>query len=156
MTLNTPKRLDGSNHMYCGPAALCAITGWNYEDVRTFVNEDVRGRKHNQGITSMHDSEMTKTLWAMGWIAEKMNCYSLYSDAKGTKRYTLNQFLKNRREHERNCILLISVTDHYVTVEGDHLVDNHTKIPVRIEIAPWKRKRVTGVWFVRPRTQNDY
>lgn len=156
MELHKPRRRNGDAHMYCGPAALCAISGATYEDVRSFVNVEVRNRKENQGICGMHNFEMEKALWHLGYVADKLSCYSMYTDMKGNKQLTLNQFLKNRKEHERNCIMLILVTGHYLTVMGDKMVDNHTKSPINIALAPWKRKRMQGAWFIRPRTDDDF
>lgn len=140
MKLHNPKRQDGSTHMYCGPAALCAISGDSYERVRKIVNTRIRFRKENQGITSMAMSEVKDALYHLGF-----NCTWNPANVKGM---TLNQYLKSRREHEKNVTLVINLTDHFVVVQGDKLVDNHTTIPVHIAIAPWKRKRVESVWFV--------
>jgi len=152
MKLHSPKRADGTRDMYCGPAALCAISGWTYEEVRSEVN-GVRRRKYNQGITGMHNHEMKKALWSMGFVMEQVNCYRLYDE--NNKQFTLNQFLKPRPKSDKTRTMLINVTGHYVTVQGDKLVDNHTGNPVHIAIAPWKRKKVQQVWFVRPRTYED-
>ena len=142
MQLHTPKRRDGSDRMYCGAAALCAITGENYESVRARLNFD-RGRKENQGITGSHGFELLRVLSMFGYISLERG----YDFA--CKPMNLNQYLSQRPPLEKNNILLIELTSHFVTVKGDKLVDNHTKIPVHIAIAPWKRCKVESVWIIK-------
>lgn len=137
--LNKISRRDGGHKMYCGPAALCAITGKHYEDVRTVVNR-VRGRKHNQGITGMGNREMIKALNKMSYIALV---------TKVQDNPTLSKFLRERDDELKKQTLLIEVTGHYVTVKGDTLIDNFTVCPVHIAIAPHKRTRVKKYWVIK-------
>lgn len=143
MELNKPRRKDGSDRMYCGPAALCAITGSTYEEVRESINVDVRNRPHNRGVLAMHGFELIRVLKNRGYFTSEVNHNFVYEPLN------LNQYLKQRPYFEKNNVLLIELTSHFVTVKGDSLVDNHTKIPVHIAIAPWKRAKVIKVWVVK-------
>ena len=143
MKLNNPRRRDGSDNMYCGPAALCAITGESYETVRESVNVDVRDRPHNRGITGMHGFEIRRVLEKFGYTAIETDYDFIY------EKKNLNQYLKQRPFFEKNNVLFIELTSHFVTVKGDNLVDNHTKVPVHIAIAPWKRAKVRKVWVIK-------
>lgn len=143
MELHKPRRRNGSDDMYCGPAALCAITGLPYEDVRECINVNVRGRRENQGIVRMYDYEVVKTLNHIGYDTKKLD-YEFHKNPM-----TLNQYLKQRSQEEIDNVLLIFITGHFVTVKGDKFIDNHTTIPVNLAIAPNKRSKMKRVWIVR-------
>jgi len=148
--LSKPRRKDGSTKMYCGPAALCAITGKTYEEVRAKVNV-LRHRKPNQGIIGMHNYEMVDALRLFGWATYARKVCRTFANGESVSPIypTLAKFLKNRTDEEMHHMLLINITGHYVTVYGNMLVDNHTTIPVHLAIAPHKKCRVKKYWIIK-------
>jgi hypothetical protein len=147
MKLNSPKRKNGKNGMYCGPAALCAVTGMPYEEIREVVNHN-RSRKPTQGITGMCNSEIAHALHDLG-IKYKGFAPVIDSSKRRFRKFpTLNQFLKGRSQKEIDSTLIISLSEHFVTVRGFLFVDNHTKHPVLVWNAPHLKSRVRWYWVL--------
>lgn len=127
------KRKTGDANIYCGPAALCAVTGKPYEEVRTMIN-NIRDRASNTAVKGMWPTELRRCLRRLGF-------YGVWWKPE-TERPTLAKFLRDRPKDMINQTLIIELTGHYVTVKGRKFIDNHTKVPVFIRQAPFRRKRV--------------
>lgn len=139
MKLHTPKQRGKGKRWYCGPFAFAAITGYSFEDTREVLNWNM-GRPHNTGICGIENGTMLKALNAEGFKP------SLREDLSYT-RETFAQWLK-RFDRLKSAVYLLELTSHYVLVQDDWFIDNHSKHKVHISQAPWKRKRVLKVWKI--------
>lgn len=114
----------------CGPAAIAAITGKPVSEVKERVYS-VKGKRY---ICGMSPALVRKTLATFGYSSE----LSFTPD-----KPTFAAWLASRDNPEELC--LVELTGHFVVVQGQMVVDNHTKRPVAVKDAPWRRKRVKAV-----------
>jgi len=128
-------RADGKS-IYCGPAALMAVTGKAYEDVRACINR-YRNRKPNAAVIGMWTHEIAWCLDRWG-----VDCKRHHLAVPKKRRPTLGQFLKNRSTELVDKTIIITTSDHFVTVKGHMLVDNHTHVPVYVWSGPHLKTRV--------------
>lgn len=128
-------RADGKS-VYCGPAALMAVTGRSYEDVRARINQ-YRTRKPNTAVTGMWTHEIVWCLDRWG-----VDCKKHYLAVPKKRQPTLGQFLKNRSIDLIDKTIIIAMTEHFVTVKGHMLVDNNTHVPVYVWGGPHLKARV--------------
>lgn len=140
--LHPAKRADGSTQMYCGPFAICTVTGENYERVRAVVNM-YRWKKSNASICGMYCSDLEDTLRYFG----RLKGFTV-NNVKVSTNPTLAKFLKERPPELINKVVVISLTNHFVVVKGRKFVDNHVKTPVFIRQAPFRRARVKQYWII--------
>jgi len=131
--------------MYCGPAALCAITHNPYEDVRTAINQ-YRGRKLTTGVLGLSSVELRGAMRILD-VNHSQTKYPMDNPKTG-RPPTLAAFLKNRKDDEMTRPLVIQLTGHYVVVKGRKFIDNHTIEPVFIRKAPHRRRRVVRYWII--------
>jgi hypothetical protein len=141
--LHTP-HYDVSTAAYCGPTAMSAITGRpiseiRYEIRRWWKDSGVPNKSngHALPIMGIANTDLTTTMWRMGWqIIDQMKQFQA-SDFKGwAKPYTLDQFFK---EHGSDGPYIVEVTGHYLAVSHGEVCDTYTKLPIPIE--RWKRGR---------------
>jgi len=140
MELHIPSKRNGRKRWYCGPFAIAAITGCSFEQAREWANL-AKGRENlNTGICSMTDGQVRDALGMAGYTA----VISHWN--RGEKKLTFKEFLKLPRGPDD--VHLVSLTDHFVTVQGNYFIDNHTGHRVLVDYAPWQRKRVRIAWGV--------
>lgn len=129
---------------YCGPFAICAITGEDYEaKVRPMINA-IRGRRPSTGVVGMTGREVRLTLKDLGY--EGWWYWDYKHEGRGIKP-TLAKWLRDRPF--KDDLVIIQLTRHFVVVQGSHFIDNHTEVPVHISGAPHRRARVERVMRVR-------
>jgi hypothetical protein len=122
--------------LYCGPAAICAITGLDYETVvRPAINRR-RGQAANRGVLGMSYKHAIDTLADLGW-----GWVALLED--GHDRPTLRRFLERAPP---DLTLLVHVTSHFVTAHRLTVVDNHRI--ARWQDHPARRRQVRHAWWV--------
>lgn len=122
---------------YCGPHAISVLTGASFEVVRAAINR-VRRRPSNQGVMGVSNGTMSTVL---RWLGKEMVKYRVTGDP------TLKAWLRDADRKEGRPYL-IEVTNHYVVVIDDWLIDNHTRGKVNINFAPHLKKRVKRVWRI--------
>lgn len=122
--------------VYCGPAALMAVTGKRLPEVRAVVNE-IRGRVPNKGIMGMKNVEMEKALRVLGVAFRyhedkpKRQLRHLIPDLDSDVRYVIN------------------VTGHYVSYYNGVIIDNHYRFGTTIDECRWAGKRVKVYWRIK-------
>lgn len=116
---NKLNKVEGNN-IFCGPAAIAAITGHTTDDVERLIQ---KLRANYSPVKAVYDTELYKIFNQLGW---KVNTQSI---AKGTRLFS---FISEMRE---DGYYVISVPSHFVVVykEGNNrfFCDNHTKEPIR-------------------------
>jgi len=131
-----------SGGLFCGPAAISAITGCLVSEAKTILRE-VSGRRAIRGVSN---SNMRKALWRLGYRMASV-------EPRTTKdKPTLASWLEARQERglcERLC--LVNTTGHYITVQGDRAVDNWMKLPTPVDEFNHRRARVRKAWEITSR-----
>lgn len=118
--------------VYCGPAALMAITGLRLPRVREVINE-IRGRRPSQGVIGLPVDVLRRAL-------SKLNV--AYSETEVHSRMTLERFVLE--EAEPNVRYIVQVTGHYVSVLNGLVIDNHYRFGTDIQDGcKWRGKHVT-------------
>jgi hypothetical protein len=139
---------DLRGKLWCGPAAISAITGRGTRTVRDAVQWH---RGNYRPVSSTKPSEVLAALELLGYgFQEVWNCEKSYFG-----KPTLVQFVRHWRD-ELACGLpiLCALTGHFVVLQGDLFVDSWTKTPVPFSDAPkqFRRRRVAYAWRIFQRT----
>jgi hypothetical protein len=117
--------------VYCGPAALMAITGARLRETRELINK-IRGMRPTQGVISLHPRILKAVLLHSG---------IRYEGTKVGYRMTLAQFCSDVAEPDTRYI--IRITGHYVTVLNGLIIDNHYRFGTDInDGCKWARTLV--------------
>lgn len=139
MKLHIPTKRPGKKRWYCGPFAIAAITGCSFNQAREWANKAKLRDNPNQGVCAMTDNQVRDALCMAGFT-------SIIAYWPRGDRPTFRDFLKLPRAE--GSILLVSLTDHFVTIQDSQFIDNHTEHKVHVNYAPWQRKRVRIAWEV--------
>ena len=130
-------------HLFCGPTAICAVTGLDQYDVLAAAHRYMR-RRLDRPIVGMTEVQLTGTLALLG--------YATYLDRWQNQRGdrpTIKQFADSINHNIGTVIL--SLRDHYCAVTYDEYLCNQTNgEPVPIAQAPRIRSRVYAVIKVKP------
>jgi len=161
-----PVKNDIQTILWCGPAAISAVTG---EKVSTIVAEMKRlsGRNRIKGVSK---GLMQRTMTMLGWEAstiqkfdsEKINTpeervgYGILISAGVTTKYvpwkkrpTLARYLREHRADFQEHACIVELTGHWVAVFGRRFCDNFTKEPVFLRSSPHRRARVQSVMQIK-------
>lgn len=123
--------------VYCGPAALIAVTGKRLPEVRAAVNLR-RGCKPTQGIIGMTKSLLSGALTELGVEHDLVSI--------GPNPPTLANFV---READSDKVYIINITGHYVTYHNGTIIDNHYRFGTSIDECRWAKKRVVAYWVIK-------
>lgn len=144
-------KLHAINHdlkttLWCGPAALAAISGLPTSHVMA-VLRSVTGQQVVKGVTN----------WALKKAGEQLGFRFISQPIEGPEPSTPFRCLPTlaRWTAENPQLLaagavIVNVTGHYVTVKGRSFIDNGTRKPVSLKKAPHRRARVQAAWHVVP------
>lgn len=140
-----------SGMLWCGPAAVAAITGACTATVRDLIKKYRRDK--SAPITGTNDLEMEYALNRLGY---KMEYAYLYGGKRET-RPTFSQWLKEtKNERVEGLGYLISLAGekgrgcgHWALILDDEYVCSHTVRWVPLTKAKFKRRRVDGVYVIR-------
>lgn len=123
--------------VYCGPAALMAVTGLRLPAVRQVINR-ICGRRDNQGVRGLSVEDMERSLKALG-------VWNEHTAVAG--RVTLAQWCDDIME--RDELYIVHITGHYVTVLNGLLIDNHYRFGTDInDDCKWARKKVKNYYRI--------
>lgn len=158
---------DLKTALWCGPAALSAVTGKPTSHVVEAIRQSVNPAYRNKPVKGVSNEILRRAAELLGcdiichfnYIMERRNASvdeRLSRHRIGTWRPpTLAAFCRQHRELLRHEILIINITGHYVTVSGRSFIDNHTGKVVPLSEAPFRRARVQVAWIVRPGLKLD-
>lgn len=133
---------DTRRALYCGPTAVCAVTGAKASKVLSLIEEQRGGGAFREsdgrrkGIRGMGVGEVVSVLRRMGYAARYV---------ERPDKPTLAQWLADRK---LKAPRIIHLRGHFVAVDARHFVDNHVKAPVPLGSCPRRRARVHGVIVV--------
>jgi len=144
--MNNVNHVTGGN-TFCGPGALSALAGISTLDADVLlkhIRSEASGKKVTK-IKGVHLTEMETAFQLLGLKAVKI------STAKKGKYPTVKTWRTDKTRPMKGRLLLY-VTGHYISVEGNHMWDNNVK-PEGIPLADWKqRTQVRAYWKVSGRT----
>lgn len=142
MTLYPVPQLPGP-HLFCGPTAICAITGLDQRDVLAAAHHYMR-RPYDRPIIEMTNAQLIGTLALLGYSTELYR----FDPLPGGNLPTLARFIKDMEPF--NGAVILSLKGHFCTVTYDEYVCNHTDGEiVPLFAAPNMRVRVRSVLEVQ-------
>lgn len=132
---------DTRRAMYCGPTAICAVTGFAASAVLREI-EDGRGENAikmdgiRKGVRGMHIAEVVETLRRLGCEVQHRRMPSPYKTVAAYCNGILEQ---------ANFSRIIRIRGHFIAVDGvgGHVCDTRTKQPVPSKSGPYRRAFVT-------------
>lgn len=149
--LFTPRYDEPSGH-YCGPTAICAVTGLPLSEVKAAIRQasgkitDAAGRSHR--VSGVANKDLLGAMWLLGWrvvetqeyprgrleidrSAEKQNgSFGKFKRPDGWQPYTFDAFL---RERGSDGPFIVNVTGHYLAVGWGEIIDAINPLGVEIE-----------------------
>lgn len=96
--------------VYCGPAAISAITGRSAECASVWINH-LRGDRLNKTVRSTGYGEVSQVLQRLG--------YFVGTTRRLDGRKTLAAWLRSRTEKERGELFLVAASEHWFVVAGN-------------------------------------
>ncbi len=141
-----PFREEGQRGaMWCGPAAISALTGYSTTEVSRLVARSrnnrrgagrFSGTRSVRGVKAMTDREVSSALEALGYKARTSRVIS------GGREATLAQWARDHADPIGSYVVLI--TGHFVAVHNGQIIDNRTCqwADVLRPGAPYRRARV--------------
>jgi hypothetical protein len=161
-----PVKNDIQTILWCGPAAISAVTG---EKVSTVVQwmKQLSGKRSIKGVSK---GLMQRTMTMLGWEASTIQKFDSERINGGTerigssivvvsgfstkyvpwkKRPTLARYLREHRADFQEHACIVELTGHWVAVYGRRFCDNHTKEPVFLRSSPHRRARVQSVLQIK-------
>ena len=143
MKLHVPQK-NKSGKTYCGPTVLSALSGKSYKDVLVFIDV-VLGTGCSRETKWMKFYDLHSCIQRLGFRAE----VEILDDCEVKNLCSLEDWIKGRDflseemgDDPLNDVWVIALTKHFVIVQGDSFLDNHTAKPVPIASAPFQKKRV--------------
>lgn len=124
---------------YCGPSAVCIVTGAEYGEVTRIIREKTGAR----AVMGTSTFALAPAFHALGWRLDDRG------PDEGEPRPTLARWARERSPGDR-AVYLVNVTRHWVVVRGDEAGDSITGAPVPLAEFGCVRKRVRRVYRVRP------
>jgi len=125
---------DNRSKLWCGPAAIAAVTG-QPTSVVTRALLQVRDGKPVKGI---YNHELLGALRMLGYMPSE--------EVRVRGPLTLAEFAAKHRNLFSERPMIVQVTGHYVVLAGRRFVDSHTMTPVWLKDAPHRRRRVEWAW----------
>jgi hypothetical protein len=122
----------GGRKLWCGPAALAAVSGWDAADTQEVCN-----RVSRRATRGLKNSELEKAARLIG--------VQLGPRSRILPRPTLQAWAEWAREPGS---YIVNVTDHYVVVNGARFVDSSALDGCAVRDAWCKGRHVVGWWRV--------
>lgn len=142
MKLNRNK----SSNKFCGPTALALLTGRHVDDTAHALRI-ASGKRAVKGATN---TQMLKALDLMGYKASPIVLgTTIIRTTSKPKSPTFAQVLRTQlRGADKNTRFLVSLTGHFVCVQGRKLFDNRHPDGIYLGQCPYRRCRAKAIWAV--------
>ena len=138
-----PVKHDLRTILWCGPAALSAITGEPTSRIVEIIKEyrRSRGQRRNRlRIAGTHDHELIHVAGVLGWKVTQLNLWRRYP-IRG-KKLSLARFIDHRKWDVINRPVLVGLTHHWIVVYADRMVDSKHKNIISLDELKGRRSRV--------------
>ncbi len=157
-----PVKNDIKTILWCGPAAISAVTGEPVSKIMTLMKQ-LSGRNRIKGVGT---GLLQRTMTMLGWEAATIQKFDAERINGGTvrigldivlttkyvptkKRPTLARYCREHRADFAEHACIVELSTHWVAVYGRRFIDNHTKEPVFLRKSPNRRARVQRVLQVK-------
>lgn len=166
-----PVKNDISTILWCGPAAISAVTGEPVSKIVAMAKQ-LSGKRCIKGIST---GLLQRTMTMLGWEASTIHRFDRRKESSGhavvtqlrsgstitvipgafdkyvevKDRPTLARYLREHREDFQEHACIVETTGHYVAVYGRRFCDNFTKEPVFLRKSPHRRARVQRVLQIK-------
>ena len=114
---------------YCGPAALMAFSGKDFEEVRALINK-VRGREHNKPVRGLSNHHLRGVIGKLGYSTDTMI---------PAHRFTVHDFAETVKPDE---FWFVIAGHHYVVMCEGLVADNRIRFGCEVAKHPWRRRIV--------------
>jgi hypothetical protein len=131
--LHAIKGRKKGRRQWCGPSALCLVTGIEY-DAAILLLKEITDRNLIKGTSTM---TMRAAFERLGW--------RMTTQPPLNPLPTLAAWLRGRSSELRSAPVLVEVSNHWMVVEGRKGGDSKTDGPVWLSDLPTRRARVRGV-----------
>jgi hypothetical protein len=135
---------DLRTKLWCGPAALAAITGMPTSQVVEHIKADRRRRRKSPRVIGTTIDDVERMLRNVGYQVFITDV--LYHPID---QPTFSEWLALRRPPGRAYLVMLERENeyHWVAVTRTHFADNSVG-PIPVEVAPYRRSRVHTVLSV--------
>lgn len=126
---------------WCGPGALCIITGLGYARALDFLKEERATRRPSLNrvvVKGTTNGEMKTVLARLGYDLIPIQ----------VSQDTFAKWLRERSPEVRREVVLVCAGHHYMVVQGNRAADNIVREPRFISKMPGRRKRMENAWIV--------
>lgn len=141
--LRTPDK-EGRK-VYCGPFSLMAVTGWSLNQCMRRIRKANKWDPKRE-IKGMWNTEIERTLKAAGIPISKTTYVKgsfMHADPP-----TLTKWLRDRSAADKRAMYLVTLTGHFVVVNGNEFIDTFSVTPVKVDDCPHRRARVHEVFRI--------
>jgi hypothetical protein len=124
---------DLPGRLWCGPAAVAAVTGAPTSRVHAIIEAWRIARRGyaGRGVRRTYAGELAYAVRELGFVA---TCYYASGDNP-----TFATFRRSRSLAMRRVAYIVLVTDHFVALAGNRLVDSVHRDPILA--SDWKHQR---------------
>lgn len=128
-----------NGRIYCGPAALIAVTGYDLPTVRAAINR-AKGVPDNQGIIGTSCKHLGMALESFGFDFDHIPV----REKPTLEKFALSPF-------QAGELIIAHVTNHYVTILNGIAIDNHIRFGCDVTEHPSRRKHVRTMFLINGR-----
>lgn len=134
-----PIQHDLPGALWCGPAAIAALTGFPTSLIHRLVKND---REVGRAVKGMYPGEAWRVLRQLG--------YSAAREYKPEGGATVLELARQAIDRDEALPLLVMTPDHFLVLHGALVVDNTTDGPVMLSQAPRQhlQSKVVTAWAV--------
>lgn len=134
-----PIKHDNRSALWCGPAAMAAITG----HPTSLIHGMLRNASGRKAITFAYDSDVTGAMRSLGYEVEHFEEYN-------GERMSVCEFSRHKAELLRDHALLVQVHGHYVVLYRDLFIDSQHPKPIPPGESAYADTKVAAYWaFVK-------
>jgi hypothetical protein len=137
--------LTGTQHVWCGPSALAAVTGETPEHVESLLvayrakhGTPRRVQLRGYPVRSMFSTEVAPLATLLGWRAVDVSVEQAFC--------TFKQWRTARARARDTAPYIVLITDHFVAVCNGMFADSTYRTPIRADAYRKQRKRVVRVY----------
>jgi hypothetical protein len=133
---------DDAEPIYCGPYALCVVTGRYFEDVRRVINRIRKIKDRTTPVTALYDGEVSRALLELGHCCQHIRF-------AGRPTLNLRQLFEQVPQEHKQRPLLVLVSNHFVVLHQCRVIDTWTNQWTPLGRYPYQR-RVRSYWVIDP------
>lgn len=135
-----PIKHDNKSQLWCGPAAIAAITG----QPTSVITAMLREASGEPRITGVANAPALKVLGDLGYAVD-MERHYIGRD----RRFSLNEVAGDFSAALEHMAALVVIPGHYVVLHAGKFIDNNYPAPIPVASAPRSDDLVENIWLLR-------